>query len=73
MEYQAKLNEKYTPTVHCISSTSYKKFISFISYCFTSSFTSVDNFLQTFSELYSKTLLRISFFFYSFDFFVDDL
>ena len=34
MEYQAKLNERYMPVLHCISSlkgTSYKKFLS----CFT--------------------------------------
>ena len=58
MEYQAELNEKYTPVLHCISSfegTSYKKLqdmttSSFTACCFTSAFTSADIIFYNFSE-----------------------
>ena len=57
MEYQAELNQKYMPVLHCISrfeGTSYNKLqdmttSSFTACCFTSAFTSARyHFLQLF-------------------------
>ena len=62
MEYQAKLNEKYTSVLQCISSfegTSYGKLqdtatSSFVCSCFISAFTSADITFYNFLELHSK-------------------
>ena len=72
MKYQPKLNEKYMPFLHCISSfegTSYKHLkdtatSSFIS-CFTLDFTSVDIIFHKFLELHylkKKICHKFSFF-----------
>ena len=61
MEYQTKLNEKYTSVLHCISNfegTSYKNAqdtatSSFVYCCFTSAdiiFTTFQNFIQHYEE-----------------------
>ena len=75
MEYQAELNQKYMPVLHCISrfeGTSYNKLqdmttSSFTACCFTSAFTSADIIFYNFSErdlkLFKKGFLsQISFF-----------
>ena len=65
MEYQAKLNVKYTPVLHCISSfegTSYKKSHDttspFVSCCFTLVFTCISKYdiLELFRNL--LTIIR---------------
>ena len=66
MEYQAELNQKYMPVLHCISrfeGTSYNKLqdmttSSFTACCFTSAFTSADIIFYNFSELDSKLYIQ---------------
>ena len=73
--YQAKLNEKCMPVLHCHSSFDRTLKLqdiatnSFISCCFASAFTSADIIFYNFSELDSK--LSKKDFFHKFSFFND--